>query len=200
MNPHQPPLESVGADGQDQSHLTSVKHEIPITLEHALIRSLAMLQQHNLATAEDCSQVAATVRGHWEENRGADPIDCLARLRAGGGDMLDAIVEMLSKKLAQSMRATPSRVPFASRLIPPSSLYEQFPNVTLQCRLMQVPITFAEDADVLGLASINPYFADALAYSIKEELKQANGISPVVSVVRLDYISWRKMCAKHFKE
>ncbi len=69
---------------------TSVKQEVPITLEHALIRTLAMLQQHNLASAEDCSQVAAAVRRNWEAGKGADPIDCLARLRSGGGDMLDA--------------------------------------------------------------------------------------------------------------
>ena len=65
------------------SQLSAVSQEVPIELEHALIRTLAMLQQHNLASAEDCSQVAGKVRRNWEAGKGSDPIDCLARLRAG---------------------------------------------------------------------------------------------------------------------
>lgn len=179
---------------------TSVKQEVPITLEHALIRTLAMLQQHNLASAEDCSQVAAAVRRNWEAGKGADPIDCLARLRSGGGDMLDASVEMISVKLANSMAFVPSRVGFAARLIPPTGFYEKNPNIATMCKLMQVPVTFAEDEDVIGIASINPYFADALSAIMCEEIKAKNKVQPVVSIVRLDYIGWMKMCQKHFKE
>jgi len=62
-----------------QPELSTVTHDVPIVVEHALIRVLAMLQQHNLASSEDCSQVAAAVRKKWLSGKGADPIDCLAR-------------------------------------------------------------------------------------------------------------------------
>jgi len=200
QTPVVPTQPSVEVTAQAAPVFTSVKQEIPITLEDALIRTLAMLQQHNLASAEDCSQVAATIRRNWEAGKGSDPIDCLARLRSAGGDMLDASVEMISVKLANSMAFVPSRVGFAARLIPPTAFYEKNPNIAMMCKLMLVPVTFAEDEDVIGIASINPYFADALSAMICEEIKAKNKVQPVVSIVRLDYIGWMKMCQKHFKE
>jgi len=179
--------------------LNSVAQEVPIVLEHALIRNLAMLQQYNLASAEDCSQVAAAVRRSWEAGSGADPINGLARLRAGGGNMLDASVEMISSKMAKSLPYAPTRVPFAARLIPPTSFYDKYPQIALLCRLMMVPIAYTEDLDVIGIASINPFFADTLAASILEELKQISPVQPIISVVRLDYVGWMKMCEKHFR-
>lgn len=182
------------------ANLSPVRQEVPIVLEHALIRNLAMLQQHNLASAEDCSQVAAAVRRSWESGKGADPIDGLARLRAGSGNMLDASVEMISSKMAKSLPFVPTRVPFASRLIPPSSFYEKHPQIALLCKLMMVPVAYTEDLDVIGIASINPFFADTLAASIIDEVKQVSPVQPIISIVRLDYVGWMKMCEKHFKE
>lgn len=182
------------------SVFSAVQQEVPIALEHALIRTLAMLQQHNLASAEDCSQVAGKVRRAWEKGLGADPVNELARLRAGGGDMLDASVEMISAKMAHSLPFVPTRVPFAGRLITPSSLYEAHEHIKLMCRLMMVPVAYAEDLDVIGLASINSYFADAMSVILSEELKQETGITPIVHIIRLDFVGWTKMCQKHFKE
>ena len=182
------------------SQLASVKEDVPIELEHALIRILAMLQQHNLASAEDCSQVAAKVRRSWEQGIGADPVMGLARLRAGGGDMLDASVEMISSKMAHSLPFVPTRVPFAARLIPPSALYEKNPEIFHFCKLMLVPISFAEDLDVIGISSVNPYFADAASAFLTDKLKKETGIQPIIHIIRLDFIGWSKMCQKHFRQ
>lgn len=159
-----------------------------------------MLQQHNLASAEDCSQVAAQVRRSWENGRGADPIDGLARLRSGNGEMLDASVEVISSKMAKSLPFAPTRVPFAARLIPPTAFYEKFPQIEQLCRLMLVPVAFTEDLDVIGIASVNPFFADTLAVAIADELKKTSPVKPIISSVRLDYVGWKKMCEKHFRE
>jgi hypothetical protein len=177
-----------------------VNQEVPVALEHALIRTMAMLQQHNLASAEDCSQVSATVRRNWEAGKGSDPIDCLARLRAGDGGMLDASIDMISVKLAHTLPLPPTRVPFAGRLIPPTALYEKNPDIEVLCRLMLVPISYAEDLDVMGLASINPYFVDALSTAVSQYAKEKTGIQPIISTIRLDYVGWVKMCKKHFRE
>lgn len=182
------------------SQFSAVSQEVPIELEHALIRTLAMLQQHNLASAEDCSQVAARVRRSWEQGQGADPVNGLARLRAGGGDMLDASVEMISAKMAHSLPFAPTRVPFAARLIPPSALYEKHPDIKTMCKMMLVPIAFAEDLDVIGIASINPYFADAISAYLTERLKQETSVQPLIHIIRLDYVGWAKMCQKHFRQ
>ncbi len=192
-------MEAVEVSAQD-SQFSAVSQEVPIELEHALIRTLAMLQQHNLASAEDCSQVAAKVRRSWEQGIGADPVIGLARLRAGGGDMLDASVEMISSKMAHSLPSVPTRIPFAARLIPPSALYEKNPEIQTLCKLMLVPIAYAEDLDVLGITSINPYFADAVSAYLTENLKKETGIQPIIHNIRLDYVGWAKMCQKHFRQ
>ncbi|MGB1260164.1 MAG: hypothetical protein ACPG6P_09000 [Akkermansiaceae bacterium] len=184
----------------DPVPFNTVQQEIPIALEHALIRCLAMLQQHNLASAEDCSQVAASVRKRWEAGQGADPIEFLAKMRAGGGDMFDASVEMISVKMAQTLPFAPCRVAFASRLIPPSGFYAKFPNFALMSRLMLVPILYTEDLDIIGIGSINPYFADALAATLAMDIKQTGTVTPIIHTVRLDYIGWRKACDRHFKK
>jgi hypothetical protein len=53
--------------------LSVVNQEIPVALEHALIRTLAMLQQTNLATVEDCTQVSAMVSRSGYQGRIALP-------------------------------------------------------------------------------------------------------------------------------
>lgn len=177
-----------------------VNQEIPVALEHALIRTLAMLQQTNLATAEDCSQVSAMVKSEWLAGKGADPVDCLVRLTTGDDEMLEATVEAISIKLAETLPFQPTRIPFAGKLIAPSSLYEKNPDIELMCRLMLVPIAYAEDLDVLALASINPYFVDALSPAISDYTMEKNNTQPIISSVRLDYAGWQHMCSKHFRE
>jgi len=177
----------------------SIPQEVPVLLELALIRNLATLQQHNLASAEDCSQVSAEVRGSWERGIGADPLEGLARLRVGEGNMLASNVEEISLQMAKSLPYTMHRVPFASRFITPTSFYEKYPHIEQICRLMMVPITFTEDLDVIGVASINPFFADTLVSAMADELKDFSPVAPLVSAVRLDYAGWSQMCEKHFR-
>lgn len=178
---------------------SSAAQPVPMVMELALIRSMAMLQQLKLADAEACSLVSAKVHQKWEQGLGADPIDSLTRMRAAEGTMLDSMVEMASMKMARSLPVVPARIPFASRLIPPNGFYDKLPEIQRLCKLMMVPVAFAEDFDVVGLASINPYFADALATHLQEEFEQESEIQPIISIVRLDRISWMKMCEKHFK-
>jgi len=171
---------------------------VPVMMELALMQNLTMLQQFDLADPEACTQVSAKVHEKWELGEGCDPIDVLTRMRAAEGAMLDSMVEMASLKMARSLPEVPSRVPFASRLIPPNGFYDKLPEIKRLCKLMMVPVAFAEDLDVIGLATINPYFAEALANHIKEEFENEGSIQPIISIVRLDRISWMKMNEKHF--
>ncbi|NWK54873.1 hypothetical protein HW115_04585 [Verrucomicrobiaceae bacterium N1E253] len=193
---------TLAASSPDESEApapsTMTAEPVPMVMELALMQTLTMLQQFDLADPEACTQITAKVHAKWSQGLGADPIDCLTRMRAAEGAMLDSMVEMASMKLARSLPEVPARVPFASRLIPPNGFYDKLPEIHRLCKLMMVPVAFAEDFDVIGLASINPYFADSLAAEIKEQFKKEGGIQPIISIVRLDRISWMKMCEKHF--
>ena len=193
------PASTVGsASGDVLTPKASAVQPVPLVMELALMRTLAMLQQLKLADPEACTLVSAKVRQKWERGQGADPLDCLTRMRAAEGTMLDSMVEMASMKMGRSLPVVPVRIPFASRLIPPNGFYDKLPEIMNLCKLMMVPVAFAEDLDVIGLASINPYFADALATEIKEQFESEGDIQPIVQTVRLDRISWMKMCEKHF--
>ena len=171
---------------------------VPLMMQLALMQNLTMLQQFELADPEACTHVSEKVHEKWAQGKGCDPIDVLTRMRAAEGAMLDSMVEMASLQMARSLPEVPCRVPFASELIPPNGFYDKQPEIKQLCKLMMVPIAFAEDMDVIGLATINPYFADALASHIKEEFQREGGIQPLISIVRLDRISWMKMNEKHF--
>lgn len=163
------------------------------------MQTLTVLQQFDLADPESCTKITARIHEKWSKGEGADPIDVLTRMRAAEGPMLDSMVEMASMKMARSLPEVPARVPFAARLIPPTGFYDKFPEVAHWCQMMQVPVAFAEDLDVIGLASINPYFADALAAAMAEEFAKEGVVEPIITTVRLDRISWMKMCEKHFR-
>ncbi|MGJ8676823.1 MAG: hypothetical protein ACSHX0_04855 [Akkermansiaceae bacterium] len=175
-------------------------HEVPFALEHALIGSFAMFQQHGIATSVECNQVAAAVKSDWRQGIGADPIEALAQLRANEGEVLDAIVEAISSKVASSLSIRPMHVPFVGRLMTPTGFYEKYPEIAKLCQLMMVLVSFNEDADVIGLTSINPHFSEALSHVIAEELKNEQVVTPLISITRMDYVSWRKMYEKHFRK
>lgn len=193
------PTTTVGAPSGDVGSSTpSTVQPVPLVMKLALMQTLAMLQQLNLADAEACTMVDAKVQEKWERGEGADPIDVLTRMRAAEGAMLDSMVEMASMKMARSLPVVPARVPFVAHLIPPTGFYDKLPEIKHLCKLMMVPVAFAEDLDVIGLASINPYFSDALATELKEQFEHEGDIQPIIQTVRLDRINWMKMCEKHF--
>jgi hypothetical protein len=200
----QEPLnDMVSDDSVELSHAHSfsvVGQDIPLVLEQALVRTLEALQQLELATLQECNQVAETVKKNWLSGKGCDPVECLARLNSDDEELLDARVESISAKLAETLSHPPTRVPFAGKLITPNSLYEKNPYIESICKLMGVPVAYAEDLDVMALASINPYFMEALAVTISDYTMQNLGTQPIISTIRLDYASWVAMYSKHFRE
>jgi len=177
-----------------------VGQDIPLALEQALVRNLEAFQQLNLATLQECKTVAETVKGNWLSGKGCDPVECLAKLNTDDEDMLNTSIESISSKLAETLTNGPTRIPFAGKLITPNSLYEKNPYIESICKLMGVPVAYAEDLDVLALASINPYFMEALSVAISDYTMQLLGTQPIISMIRLDYASWVAMYSKHFRE
>lgn len=187
--------------GVNQANAFSVVgQDIPLALEQALVRTLEAFQQLELATVQECKQVAETVKGNWLSGKGCDPVECLARLSTEDEDLLDARIESISAKLAETLTQSPTRVPFAGKLITPTLLYEKNPYIESICKLMGVPVAFAEDLDVMALASINPYFMEALAVTISDYTMKHLNTQPIISTIRLDYASWVAMYSKHFRE
>lgn len=174
--------------------------EVPISLKLALIQTFATFQQYGLANSAECNQLGTTIGSSWSQGIGADPLESLAKLRYVEGEDFDLIIETLSFQIAQGMSPVPLKVPFLNRLIPPSSFYEKYPSVAKICELMMVPVSYNEDADVIGLTSINPCFSDALSSIIIDEMKLFTKVKPIINITRVSYSNWSKMYKKHFKK
>jgi hypothetical protein len=60
-------------------------------------------------------------------------------------------------------------------------------------------VIFAEDTDTIGTASVNPMAAAILAEEIRNAVYKRVGITPFVTIARLEYESWTFLTRKHFE-
>jgi hypothetical protein len=96
------------------------------------------------------------------------------------------------------MLLAPPLIPFAGKLIAPSSFYESFQQILAIGRALVAPVLFAEDTDAIGVGSVNPLAARTLADEIHAAVERRFGIRPFLTVARLDYENWTFLARKHF--
>ena len=173
---------------------------IPPALQHALIRSMAMFQQHNIASVMECSEAAKIIKQKWQAGQGADPIEALCQLRSSTGEIDEEVANQIASEVLYAVAVKPVYVSFAHRLVMPSSFYGKYPEMTYMCKLMKVPVTFNEDTDVIGLTSFNPLSVNILSDIFVDEVKAVRGIKPLISVSIMNHANWDEMYKKHFKQ
>lgn len=128
----------------------------------------------------------------------AEILELVARFQGVDEAHAGPVIARLSAAVASVMTAPPPAIPFASKLIAPSSFYESFEQIHQLGRRLLTPVIFAEDTDAIGTGSINPVAARCLADDIIATVDRRFGIKPFVTVVRLDYQSWHFLTRKHF--
>lgn len=146
----------------------------------------------------DISHAIAAAREIRATGRPADLIEQVARAQGIGEEQLASVILTLAEAAASTMAPSPPLVPFAGKLIAPSSFYESFDQIHKLARHLMCPVIYAEDTDSIGIASINPLATQLLATEILSAVDRRIGIHPFVSSVRLDYESWTFLCRKHF--
>ncbi|MBK1790109.1 hypothetical protein [Persicirhabdus sediminis] len=172
---------------------------VPSHMEHSLLHTLRIIQELDLATHDECMKVRMKVRGKWELGQPADAVEVLARMQGRPDEILDESIERISQKLAGSCVIPPARIPFASRFEMPMAFYDKYPDLQKLARNYKAPVLYAEEADVIGIGSVNPYFAEAFAQSIEKQIFAQLGTKPIITIVRLEPVSWQKLCKTHFK-
>ena len=151
--------------------------------------------------AANDNELVAAYRMLEDDATRAQPIEFLvavARIQGTDEEHMGPAIARLSSEVASTMEPAPAIVPFAGKLIAPSSFYESFQNILAIARAIMTPVIFAEDTDAIGVASVNPIAAALLAGEIREAVNQRFGIRPFLTVARIDYESWSFLLRKHF--
>ncbi len=146
-------------------------------------------------------ELVAAYRMIEDEATDAKPIELLvavARIQGVDEEHMGPAIAKLSTSIASTMSPPPPLIPFAGKLIAPSSFYESFQDILAMARAIMTPVIFAEDTDAIGVGSVNPIAARLLAEEIGSTVDSRFGIKPFVNVARIDYESWTFLLRKHF--
>jgi len=166
--------------------------------EHSLAHSCDTILRLGLASEEDLEIDCETTRQHWESGKGAEIIELHAMRMADEPTQVEGTVEHLSASIGASVVPQLLPAPFAAKLATPNGFYDKHPDLFDLAKALQCPILFNEDADVIGLGSINPITTNTFALAVQLYVESIQNIKPLISAVRLNYETWSTLCHRHF--
>lgn len=168
-------------------------------VELCLVRSAEALSKTGVAGDTEIFKALSQVREGLEKGPPMDLLETLARVVGTDEERLGSKVLEFSDAIAMTLNPIPPTVPFASKLIAPSSFYDSFDAMHQLGRALLTPVLYAEDTDAIGIGSINPIAAAILAEEIHEVVAKRFGIRPFMTIARMEYESWAFLCRKHFE-
>lgn len=171
----------------------------PLATDPACLEETSqLLEEHALATPEELNQLRTHGRAPLRGPRPWDPLEFLAALRVREPDQRPEEMERLGRALCQAMGQPLALIPFASRLPTPSAFYDVNKGLLDDCRRLMVPILYAEEAEVIGVGSINPVALRLSALHVTRTLGERTGTQPIVSRMLLHHDGWISLCQKQF--
>jgi len=179
------------ASGEDRQRIDAVT-------ARCLELTVNALRQSGVATDHEARALIHHIQDVPEDAPPLDILHSLARMQGSDEEHMSPAIARLADAVASTMPAPPPLIPFAGKLIAPSSFYESFGNILAMGQALLAPVIYAEDTDALGVASINPFAARLLAAEIHTSVESRFGIKPFLSVCRVDYESWAFLIRKHF--
>ena len=166
---------------------------------YSIQQSTGAFQQAGIANSSDVELVTQYCLDSWTKNLPAEPLERLAVLDSDEEGQYQFTVERWSAMLANLVHPVMPPAPFAASMVTPNSFYEKYQPIYDLARSFKCPILYNEDADVIGLGSINPVTATIFAQAAHAYISETLKISPFITCVRIGYDSWRKLNEKHFE-
>lgn len=145
-----------------------------------------------MAVSDECMRA-------WKRGLSAEPLYRLAALEVEDESQYEASIERRGTMLASMVTPIMPPAPFAAKMVTPSAFYEKHPPLFDLARSLKCPILYNEDADVIGIGSINPVTATIFAQATHSYITETQGIQPYISCVRVNYESWKSLTTKHFE-
>lgn len=171
-----------------------------VTEWHSFIleQTCAAIAQCGLCQNEDLEHTRQMTLKRWQAGDPADPLFSLAKIQEKDELLLSNTAEQLSAMLASAVAPTMVPAPFASQMMTPSTFYDKNEPLADMARSIMCPILYTEDADVIGIGSINPIAASIFAQAIGAYVKETYYVQPLISIVRLTHPAWETLLSRHF--
>lgn len=182
-----------------QIALPPQREGISASVEECLQRTAAALFQTGSAGKDDLLHALELVRQSHSKGKPADLLETLARYLHTEEPEMAAAVSRYAEQISGTMSPTLHAIPFAGKLIAPSTFYENYPELHQLGNALMAAVIYAEDSDAIGTASINPIAAVILGEEIAALVARRVNVRPVITSVMLDHPSWTQVIRKHFQ-
>jgi len=160
--------------------------------------TIEAFENAGVASGEEIARVRLRYGHALKEQEAVDIIQILARTQGVEEERMGIETARISHAVAGVISPSPPLIPFAGKLMAPSSFYEAYTQLHELARELRSPVIYAEDTDSIGTAALNPIAARIMAEEIRAAVSRRFGIKPFTTAVRTDYDSWTFLSRKHF--
>lgn len=157
----------------------------------------ALVARNHLQTAER-DQIERVHLDGLAEGKENEVFETITRLSTVPPREIPAFMASLGLAVAKTLKSRVPLIPRLERLRRPSAFFETYPEAFQAAKTLLCPVLFCEDDEVVGVGSVNPIPALLLANRIAAWVGENTGITPYLTVVRLDYDAWRTLIEKEF--
>lgn len=168
-------------------------------IESCLVKTAEALSRAGVASDDQIFEALTTARETQAMGKPVDLLEATARILGHDEQHISQAIFDMSAAVGATMHPSPPHIPFASKLIAPSSFYESFEALHKLGKALLVPVLYAEDTDAIATGSVNPVAANIFSQEVYQAVSKRFGIRPFITVVRMDYESWTFLCRKHFE-
>ncbi|WAC21565.1 hypothetical protein OVA24_09230 [Luteolibacter sp. SL250] len=182
-----------------QIALPPQRESLATAVEECLQRTATALFQTGTAGKDDLIHAMHLVRQSNSHGQPADLLDTLARHLHKDEDQVASVVASYGERISATLNPNLHVIPFAGKFIAPSTFYEAYPGIQRLGAALMAAVIYAEDADAIGTASVNPIAAVILGEEIAAAVARRVNVRPIITSVMLDHQSWTQIIRKHFQ-
>ncbi|MBX3739619.1 MAG: hypothetical protein KF712_01405 [Akkermansiaceae bacterium] len=175
------------------------RESLAAAVEECLQRTATALFQTGTAGKDDLIHAMHLVRQSNSHGQPADLLETLARHFHKDEGQVVAAVSSYGERISATLSPNLHVVPFAGKFIAPSTFYENHPDLQRLGAALMAAVIYAEDADAIGTASINPIAAIIFGEEIAAAVARRVNVRPIITSVLLDHQSWTQIIRKHFQ-
>jgi hypothetical protein len=186
------------SDVEDLAGHDPLSTRLGTTMSACASRTLDALETRGHLGRAEREQIEAVHMESLASGKGSEVFETITRLSTVPPREIPDFIAGLGLAVAKTLRERVLLMPNLARLAVPGAFYNAFPDVAMTARALLTPVLYSEDNEVIGIGSVNPIPALRLAQQVTEELPVHTGFTPFVSVVRLDYETWRTLLERHF--
>ncbi len=164
-----------------------------------LERTYMVLREQGLATPDELRRLASVGQEPRGEDRQMDPLELLVSFRFSDDDQQATEIERMGRAIGQMLGQSLVLVPFANRFPTPTAFFDTFPSLHAVCHDTMTAIVFAEECEVVGIASINPVALMILEEHLSQCMNEITGTNPIVTRMLAPHDVWESICRKQLE-